>query len=90
MLRILGTPGERIARMDGFEALSKVPRVLRASAALSPGTVVGKAGTTAQVIGSVLYKFLPEEGRRKVAEDMLSHLRIENEKGEPIAWISID
>lgn len=90
MLRILGTPGERIARMDGFEALSKLPRVLRASAALSVGTVIGKAGTTAQVIGSVLYKFSPEEGRRKVADDMLAHLDIENEKGESIAWISTD
>ena len=90
MLRILGTPGERIAKLEGFEALSRVPGVLRASAALSPGTVVGKAGTTAQVIGSVLYKFAPEEGRRKVADGMLAHLAIENEKGESIAWMSID
>ena len=90
MLRILGTPGERIARLDGFEALSHLPGVLRAGAALSPGTVVGKAGTTAQVIGTVLYKFSREEDRRQVADGMLSHLAIENEKGESIAWISMD
>lgn len=90
MLRIIGKPGETIARLDGFDTILSDPRVLRANAALSVGTEIGKSGTTAQVIGSILYKFKKEEDASAVAGEILGKLRVENEKGESIAFISID
>lgn len=89
-LRIIGKPGERIAKMDGWDALAANPRVRRSAPELSVGMTVGKDGTTAQVLGSVAYTFSPEEDAREVAEGILAQLDIENEKGENIAWISID
>lgn len=89
MLRILGTPGHTIARMDGFEELEKDERVLRSLPSLSVGTVIGKAGTTAQVIGSVLYRFHREDQAWDVAESILRRLTIQDETGRSIAWISI-
>ena len=90
MLRIIGVPGNTIAVMEGFDRLEEDPRVMYAHAALSQGTVIGKDGTTAQVIGSVQYKFSKQENALSVAEEILRQLRIENEKGESVAFISID
>ena len=89
-LRIIGKPGEYIAKMDGWEALARNPRVRRAAPELSVGMTVGKDGTTAQVLGSVAYKFSPDENARDVANAILAQLDIENEKGESIAWITLD
>ena len=89
MLRILGTPERRIAKMDGFDRLLQDGRVLVAKSSLSVGTVIGKAGTTAQVIGSVLYKFNKNEDAVKVANSILEQLTIEDDNGESIAWISV-
>ena len=89
-LRIIGRPGERIAKMEGWDTLVKDSRVRRAAPALSVGVTIGKDGTTAQVIGTVSYKFSPQEDARDVANGILARLAIENEKGEPIAEISLD
>lgn len=90
MLRIIGKPDEKIAVLDGFDTIAELPRVLYAHAALSIGATIGKDGTTAQVIGSVLYKFTKQEDAQTVAEEILYHLKIENEKGESVAFVSID
>ena len=88
-LRILGTPGKRIAVMDGFEQLNTNPRVLKAVASLSVGTIIGKAGTTAQVIGSIRYKLRLDEDALSVAQSLLDCLEIKDDSGESIAWISL-
>lgn len=90
VLRIFGIPGRKIAKLEGFDTLLRDRRVLKASAALTEGTQIGKSGTTAQVIGSILYKFSAEEDRTAIAEELLSRLNIRDETGEPIAWISIE
>ena len=90
MLRIIGIPNNTIAKMEGFETILSNPRVLRANASLTVGTEIGKSGTTAQVIGSILYKFTKEENAWDVANEILGQLCIENDKGESIAFISID
>lgn len=89
MLRILGVPGKRIAVLDGFDDVLREDRVMKAYTAKHVGDTVGKDGTTPQVIGNILYKFSKSENRQKVAEELLSKLRIEDESGEPIGWITL-
>lgn len=89
MLRVLGTPGKKIARLDGFEELKKSNRVLKAYSAKHVGDVIGKDGTTPQVVGNILYKFSKEENRSKVAEELMSILRIEDDNGESIIWFTL-
>lgn len=90
MLRILGIPGKTIVKMEGFEQLEqKCSRVLKCTKALSTGTIIGKAGTTAQVIGSIIYKFSDDEDPYDIANMLLNQLTIEDDSGESIAWISL-
>lgn len=89
MLRILGTPGRRINKMQGFEKLRLNENVLVVTEALSEGMVIGEDGTTAQVIGSVLYKFKENDDALDVANSILEQLVIEDDNGESLAWISV-
>jgi biotin carboxylase len=88
-LRILGKENKRIAKLEGFDKLSKDERVIRANASLSVGSQIGKSGTTAQVIGSVVYTFSRDEDRMKAAQSIFDQLTVEDEEGNPIAWITL-
>ena len=89
MLWVFGKPGNRIAKMEGWDALAHDARVCHAAAALSVGTVVGNPGTTAQVLGRVTCRLSPGENVRDIAEALLSKLDIANEKGEQLAFVSL-
>lgn len=90
MLRIIGKPRERIAKLEGFNEIILRDEVIMAHNVLHEGDIIGKSGTIAQTIGNVLYKFSGNKDPKTVAESMLNELTIENEFGESIAWISID
>lgn len=89
MLWVFGKPGNRIGKMEGWDALSHDARVCHAAPALSAGMVVGKTGTTAQVIGRVTCRLSPGENAHDVAKTLLSKLDIANEKGEQLAFVSL-
>jgi len=89
MLRILGVPGKKITRLDGFDKLQKSNRVLKAYPAKHVGDVIGQDGTTPQVVGNILYKFSKEEDRTKVAEELMNSLQIEDENGDSIIWFTL-
>lgn len=90
MLRVIGEPGKVIAKLEGFDTILNNDRVLKAYTSKQVGDTVGKSGTTAQVLGNVLYRFSQSEDSKAIAEDLLGQLKIEDENGHSIAWISID
>lgn len=89
-LRIIGEPGKVIDKLEGFDAILKNERVIKASSTKQVGDTIGQSGTTAQIIGKISYKFSKDENRAIVAQGMLNELKIEDENGQSIAWISID
>lgn len=90
MLRIIGTPEKTISKLSGFDIIKNNDRVIKAYPALQEGDTIGKSGTTAQIIGNILYKFSKHEDCNVVAENLLSELTIEDENGESIAWVSLN
>lgn len=90
MLRILGIPGRVIHRMEGFKELAENARILTTAAVLPLGARIGKAGTTAQVVGTVQYRFSETEDAVDVAKELLNCLTVQDEAGNSIIWISIE
>lgn len=89
MLRVLGIPGRKIAKLDGFDELRNTDRVLKAYSAKHVGDTIGKDGTTPQVVGNILYTFSKNENRNSVAEELMNKLRIEDDIGESIIWFTL-
>ena len=90
MLRIIGKPEKTISTIEGFDAALNDPDVIKSYQTLRQGEVIGKDGTTAQVIGNILYKFSKEEDAHSAADRMFNKLKITDENNESIAFISID
>lgn len=88
-LRILGKPGKRIMKLAGFEQLKSQPNVIKSFSVLNPGNIIGRSGTTAQVIGNVVYTFTHEEDRQAVANSIFSNLDISDGAGENVAWFTL-
>ena len=90
MLRIIGYPDKKIAAIKGFDEALNDPCVIKSYLALNQGSIIGKDGTTAQVVGNILYKFPQNESAYSAAERMFNKLIVADENGKSIAVISID
>lgn len=89
MLRILGVPGRKIKTIRGFDELCGLDHVIKAYQVVNEGSVIGKSGTTAQVIGNVVYTFSRDHDRQTIADSILEHIKVLDETGESIAWITL-
>ncbi len=89
MLRIIGIPGNKIAKLEGIETILSDKNIIKCNLSKQVGDVIGQDGTTAQVIGSILYKFSKNSDNQQIADDILTRLTIEDENGNSIAFISI-
>lgn len=89
MLRILGVPGKRINTISGFDELSKLDYVIKSYPVVNEGTIIGKSGTTAQVIGNVIYTFSKEKDRQAIADSIFKHIKVLDENGESMAWFTL-
>ena len=90
MLRIIGYPDKKIHTIRGFDEALNDPCVIKSYNALNQGSTTGKDGTTAQVIGNILYKFPKDESAYSAAERMFNKVTVTDENNESIAFISID
>ncbi len=90
MLRIIGVPDKKIYRLEGFSDILADDNVIKCNMTKHAGDVIGKDGTTAQVLGSILYKFSKDCDKQAAADEIFSRLKIEDEDGNSIAFISID
>lgn len=90
MLRVIGTPGKIIKRLEGFEEIKSDKSVITAYSSKNIGDEIGKSGTTAQVVGNVLYRFSKDEDPHAAADKIISRLSVKDENGESIIWYSID
>ena len=89
MVKLIGVPGAKIARIAGIETVRARPDVISAIPMLDVGSTVGADGTTGQVLATIWYRCTegvpPEETARQIAEEFC----IEDEQGMSIARVSI-
>ena len=90
MLRILGIPGKKIHKIEGFERLKKYDHVINSFQACSEGQIIGKAGTTAQVLGDILFKISEKSDIKEEADKLLKDLKILDETGNSLAFVALN
>ncbi len=89
MLRILGVPGRKIAKIDGIDAVASKSNVIKAYLAKKAGDTIGQDGTTTQIIGNIVYSFSKTEVPEEAAQKLFDCLSITDENGDNIAWFTL-
>lgn len=89
MLRILGVPGRKIAKIDGIDAVSSKSNVIKAYLAKKIGDTIGQDGTTTQIIGNIVYSFSKTEVPEEAAQKLFDCLSITDENGDNMAWFTL-
>lgn len=90
MLRIIGHPETKIHSIAGFDEVARDNNVIKCYQTKHCGEIIGKDGTTDQVLGNILYKFSQNEHAQNAANRMFKNIKITDENDESIAFISID
>ncbi len=84
MIHILGESGRVISHIDGIEKIKGLNWVLEVSQALKEKQMIGKDGTTAQIIMSVWLKAPDWNSYNKRVEMIKDILVVEDEKGKTL------
>ena len=89
MVKLIGTPGAKVARITGVEAVRSRPDVISVIPRVEVGDTVGADGTTAQVLATIWYRCGEGKDPRGIAEEIAGQLRVEDEAGTPLGRVSI-
>ncbi len=84
LTHIIGKPGETVAAAEGYDALAALEGVIDVVQDICPAAVIGKDGTTAQVVATVWFKGHDLETLRSRANSFPAVLKIENAEGQSL------